>query len=38
MYFPLSLEMVEGLWRMVYERVKEEGRGTRGKSLSPKES
>jgi hypothetical protein len=33
MYFPLSLDMVEGLWRLVWGGVKEEGRGTSGKSL-----
>jgi hypothetical protein len=33
MYFPLSLDMVEGFWRLVYGGVKEEGRGTSGKSL-----
>jgi len=32
MCFPLSLEIVEGLWRLVYGGVKEEGRGTSGKS------
>jgi hypothetical protein len=33
MYFPVSLNMVEGLWRLVCGGVKEEGRGTSGKSL-----
>ena len=37
MYFPLSLDMVEGFWRLVYGGVKEEGRGTSGKSLGEPE-
>jgi hypothetical protein len=37
MYFPLSLDMVEGLWMLFCGGVKEEGRGTSGKSLGEPE-